>query len=71
MKSLTNEKKMKQQFTEQFKRLFDESGLSRHDIAVVFGVSQGTVGRWLDGTTAPHDLFKEVVLNKFNKKKQT
>ena len=56
---------------EQFKHLFDESGLSFRDIAGLFSVSLGTVGRWYDGRSAPHSFGRKSILDRFNKKIQT
>ena len=64
-------KMKREEFTKQFKQAFDESGLSVEDVARVFHISLPTVDRWYNGRSAPHELGRESILDKFNRKIQT
>jgi DNA-binding transcriptional regulator YiaG len=61
----------REQFTKQFKRAFDESGLSARNVAGLFSTTPGTIGKWADGRSAPATLARKNILDRLNKKKQT
>jgi DNA-binding transcriptional regulator YiaG len=64
----------REEFTKQFRLVFDESNLSYEDAAAMLKISLPTVKRWYSGDSAPHKLGRDGVINildKFNRKNQT
>jgi transcriptional regulator with XRE-family HTH domain len=48
-------------FKDKLREAMDKHGLTEKDIRVRFGVSKGTVERWLNGDTEPHPVVQEAM----------